>query len=121
MASGGLDCVCLSAPMSCLSAPTLVQEADSLPDHSLGKKALFLFQGALHHTALLKHLLFHLCLKRRLTGVVQKSQVSRVMLALSPALRDPSGENSVICLLLKDSEKQIPMCTILCHPLKSIK
>ena len=93
MASGGLDCVCLSAPMSCLSAPTLVQEADSLPDHSLGKKALFLFQGALHHTALLKHLLFHLCLKRRLTGVVQKSQVSRVMLALSPALRDPSGEN----------------------------
>lgn len=87
-------CVCLSAPTSCLSAPTLVQEADRLPDCSLGKKALFLFQGALHCTALLKHfLLFHLCLKRQLIGVVQKSQGSRVMLALSPAPRDPSGEN----------------------------
>lgn len=58
------------------------------------EEALFLFQGALHCTALLKHfLLFHVCLKRRLIGVVQKSQVSSVMLSLFPARRGPSADN----------------------------
>lgn len=97
MASGSLDRVCLSAPMPWLSAPstgTLVGETDTMPGRSLAKNALFLFQGVLRYTAPLKHFLsFHLCLKRQLICVVQKSRVSSEVLALSspqgPFLREP--------------------------------
>lgn len=61
-----------SVPMSWLSAPSpstlVVREPTALAGPSLGrKKALLVFQEALHYTAPLKYfLLLQLCLKRQL-------------------------------------------------------